>query len=330
MNNTCSSYDYFRPSRHNFYLEPLFLSIQFKMAANNPVTEFCVSPHMVKNIVNSLRDLTEWYLLGIQLGIRVGVLDRIREDFRGVDQCKIELVKYWLQSHDNVSIKTLVEALEMIDRFDCAKKLKYFCIMDLSDDEDCNDTVDFLRYGTKLKRQKEELEERKQELQKFGRYSLDLEEKLLNIHSKLAKTTESIGNLLLVSEKTQFYEEEFTRLVLECDAEMAKCREKLMGFRKEVKQNIKCTDQEIHTIKIGRESFFMLSAIVMGLFGISLSSLSMLFMASLYTLHKIQEKSTMKDQLHEIKTKLKSCIDTLERCEWCIQILYCVCKLTRK
>ena len=50
---------------------------------------------------------TKWYHLGLQLKVRVDILDRIRSNR---DQL-LEMLKTWLTTADNPSWKTLIDAL---------------------------------------------------------------------------------------------------------------------------------------------------------------------------------------------------------------------------
>ena len=54
---------------------------------------------------------TKWYNLGLQLNLRVKVLDRIRDQFSNHRDWLLEMLKTWLRSADNTSWKTLIDAL---------------------------------------------------------------------------------------------------------------------------------------------------------------------------------------------------------------------------
>ena len=53
----------------------------------------------------------EWYPLGLQLKVRTGTLDRIREQFPHPRDQLLEMLKTWLITSDNTSWKTLIDAL---------------------------------------------------------------------------------------------------------------------------------------------------------------------------------------------------------------------------
>ena len=53
----------------------------------------------------------EWYDLGLQLKVRTGTLDAIRAEFNAPKHKLREMLKAWLNSGDNPSWKTLIDAL---------------------------------------------------------------------------------------------------------------------------------------------------------------------------------------------------------------------------
>ena len=53
----------------------------------------------------------EWYDLGLQLKVRTGTLDGIRAEFNAPKHQLREMLKAWLNTGDNPSWKTLIDAL---------------------------------------------------------------------------------------------------------------------------------------------------------------------------------------------------------------------------
>ena len=53
----------------------------------------------------------QWYPLGLQLKVKVEILDRIREQFPDPRDQLQEMLKTWLTTSDNPSLKTLTDAL---------------------------------------------------------------------------------------------------------------------------------------------------------------------------------------------------------------------------
>ena len=53
----------------------------------------------------------QWYQLGLQLTVKTGALDRIRIQFQNPRDQLLEMLKIWLNTSDNTSWKTLIDAL---------------------------------------------------------------------------------------------------------------------------------------------------------------------------------------------------------------------------
>ena len=57
-------------------------------------------------VLEAVCDLTDWYRLGLQLGLRYSTLERIRNKSHDrIDECKMEMLAAWLRQKDNVSHK---------------------------------------------------------------------------------------------------------------------------------------------------------------------------------------------------------------------------------
>ena len=54
----------------------------------------------------------QWYLLGLQLKVKTGTLDRFRAQFSDPKDLLMEMLKTWLMTNDNTTWKTLTEALK--------------------------------------------------------------------------------------------------------------------------------------------------------------------------------------------------------------------------
>ena len=53
----------------------------------------------------------QWYLLGLQLKVKIGTLDRIRAQFADPIHQLLEMLKAWLSTSDNTTWKILTNAL---------------------------------------------------------------------------------------------------------------------------------------------------------------------------------------------------------------------------
>ena len=54
----------------------------------------------------------QWYNLGLKLNVSTATLDSIQEDFTATQHCLREMLKAWLNTGDNPSWKTLIDALK--------------------------------------------------------------------------------------------------------------------------------------------------------------------------------------------------------------------------
>ena len=80
-----------------------------------------------KNVVNALKDVVEWKLLGDELNISAPKIKEIDIDNRGqVAECRRALVQYWLESDVSCSWKKLIDALKSIDKSVLAEKIRTY------------------------------------------------------------------------------------------------------------------------------------------------------------------------------------------------------------
>lgn len=71
----------------------------------------------MKVLLGELTELTDWYNLGVQLGVSISSLKEIERQFaqyHGVLRCKTELFDRWLRNDANASWEKLAECLEMM------------------------------------------------------------------------------------------------------------------------------------------------------------------------------------------------------------------------
>ena len=68
----------------------------------------------VPKLFSALRDVSDWYQLGIILGILPARLRKIEENYRGNDRRKTETLDTWLQQTPNASWSDVVSALHQM------------------------------------------------------------------------------------------------------------------------------------------------------------------------------------------------------------------------
>ena len=63
--------------------------------------------------MNELREVTDSYSLGLQLGVKQATLKQIESDYHSdTERRKTEIVSYWMRNASNPSWKSLAKALE--------------------------------------------------------------------------------------------------------------------------------------------------------------------------------------------------------------------------
>jgi len=68
----------------------------------------------VPKLFSALRDVSDWYQLGIILGILPAKLRKIEENYRGNDRRKTETLDTWLQQTPSASWSDVVSALQQM------------------------------------------------------------------------------------------------------------------------------------------------------------------------------------------------------------------------
>ena len=77
----------------------------------------------VSLLLEELKEVTDWYLLGAYLNVPVYELKKINAQ-DGVERCKLEVLHYWLNTTTTASWKDIARALEQLDMLKLAARLK--------------------------------------------------------------------------------------------------------------------------------------------------------------------------------------------------------------
>jgi len=85
----------------------------------------------LKYIMQTLCDLSAWYLLGVYLDVPKGKLDQFHATYGGgpdaVERCKIETICYWLENARKPTWATLAAAVLTMGRRGIAEKIFNRC-----------------------------------------------------------------------------------------------------------------------------------------------------------------------------------------------------------
>ena len=80
----------------------------------------------VQALLEELKEVDDWYLLGAYLSVPVYKLNEIQStsEHRGVERCKLDMLQYWLNTTMTASWRDIARALEQMDKLTLAAKLK--------------------------------------------------------------------------------------------------------------------------------------------------------------------------------------------------------------
>ena len=99
--------------------------MQYGLVTGKKVTFFSTSaPVTIKDLINELHDVINWFQLGIYLDISLSDLVKIRADHREkMDDCKTEMLVTWVKQTTDPSWSTVVKALVGIKMRALARKV---------------------------------------------------------------------------------------------------------------------------------------------------------------------------------------------------------------
>ena len=101
------------PSKHSLIAKCLLETSTIERWRGQPPG----TPFQLKNLVNALVRVTEWFELGLQLGIEEYVLKRIEQDNRGqTERCKSDMLREWLINGLDHSWEEVDAAVEEVIR----------------------------------------------------------------------------------------------------------------------------------------------------------------------------------------------------------------------
>ena len=77
-----------------------------------------------RNLFSELEPVTEWFQLGIKLGLQVHKLNKIRQDYHGTDQQMLQMLDLWLRRTPSASWLDVVNALEEMEENTVARNIR--------------------------------------------------------------------------------------------------------------------------------------------------------------------------------------------------------------
>ena len=90
----------------------------------------------LQRLLEELKDVDNWFLLGIFLGVPVKQLQKIESLHRGeTERCKIDMLQYWLDNNVTASWKDVVRALEQTNQLVLAETVKHKYLLSTTADQ---------------------------------------------------------------------------------------------------------------------------------------------------------------------------------------------------
>ena len=73
----------------------------------------CSGEVKLKDLVNELKDVIDWFTFGYYLGLGTGTLQTVRRDRGDVDSCRREMLSLWMREHEPTWYKVVAALVEM-------------------------------------------------------------------------------------------------------------------------------------------------------------------------------------------------------------------------
>ena len=67
----------------------------------------------LKDLVNELQEVTDWFALGVYLGLEMSTLESVRTDSMGVDECRRNMLGIWMREQEATWSKVVHALVEM-------------------------------------------------------------------------------------------------------------------------------------------------------------------------------------------------------------------------
>ena len=99
----------------------------YRLLCNCFLLILCVDTPLltVAVLLEELKEVTDWRMLGAYLNVPVHVLEKIKIEQGGVvEHCKMYMLQYWLNTTMTTSWKDVTRAVEQLDMLTLATRLK--------------------------------------------------------------------------------------------------------------------------------------------------------------------------------------------------------------
>ena len=104
----------------------MLVTWRLKFDDANLKTTFCVDPLTVKQLVKAVASVSDWFTLGLYLGLEIAELNDIRttHHLAGVNMLKAMMFDKWLKRCLTASWDDVIDALIDLDEFTAADRVR--------------------------------------------------------------------------------------------------------------------------------------------------------------------------------------------------------------
>ena len=78
---------------------------------------------LLKDLINELQDVIDWFYLGMCLKVPIPTLLTIKQDLRNTDECRIKMLTAWMNQEEEPAWSKIVAALHEMKKTALAEQI---------------------------------------------------------------------------------------------------------------------------------------------------------------------------------------------------------------
>ena len=78
---------------------------------------------LLKDLINELQDVIDWFYLGMCLNVPIPTLLTIKQDLRNTDDCRIKMLTAWMNQEEEPTWSKIVAALHEMKKTALAEQI---------------------------------------------------------------------------------------------------------------------------------------------------------------------------------------------------------------
>ena len=78
---------------------------------------------LLKDLINELQDVIDWFYLGMCLNVPIPTLLTIKQDLRNTDECRIKMLTAWMNQEEEPTWSKIVTALQEMKKTALAEQI---------------------------------------------------------------------------------------------------------------------------------------------------------------------------------------------------------------